>query len=263
MRGVLNMTTEQNNLDNVIDEVQAELDIEQGLSTTTEDTLSIAQVQALLENQKNEFQKELNATRSHADRAVNAVRRDYETELQRRDSEASQSQLQQERIAYWNSLDPEDQQKMGPIMAQLERLEQAQVQQAPQEEPQTENVPQSNEDWQNVYNIVRQFGVDPQNDGIRYAVLSDPSMTPEKRRDAFLQNLGEVARGGVGSGQQPQQSGQQPPPVQQNGVNPPIEQGGQATGTLRTPDDVRDAFITGAISTDQYRERMNALGQPI
>ena len=257
------MTTEQNNLDNVIDEVQAELDVEQGLSTSTEDTLSIAQVQALMEGQKDEFQKQLDATRSHADRAVNAVRRDYESSVgQKVDDRLNAIQQEQGRLNWWNALDDEDQQKFAPIMQQLEELEKAQSPQTPEQEQAPEN-PNTDAQWQQVYHIVRSFGLDPQNQGIQYAVLSDPNMTPQQRQDAFLQNLGTVVRGGGGSGQQPQQSGQQPPPVQQNGVNPPIEQGGQATGSLRTPDDVRDAFITGSISTDQYRERMNALGQPI
>jgi hypothetical protein len=257
------MTTEQNNLDNVIDEVQAELDVEQGLSTSTEDTLSIAQVQALMEGQKDEFQKQLDATRSHADRAVNAVRRDYESSVgQKVDDRLNAIQQEQGRLNWWNALDDEDQQKFAPIMQQLEELEKAQSPQTPEQEQAPEN-PNTDAQWQQVYHIVRSFGLDPQNQGIQYAVLSDPNMTPQQRQDAFLQNLGTVVRGGGGSGQQPQQSGQQPPPVQQNGVNPPIEQGGQATGSLRTPDDVRDAFITGTISTDQYRERMNALGQPI
>ena len=257
------MTTEQNNLDNVIDEVQAELDVEQGLSTSTEDTLSIAQVQALMEGQKDEFQKQLDATRSHADRAVNAVRRDYESSVgQKVDDRLNAIQQEQGRLNWWNALDDEDQQKFAPIMQQLEELEKAQSPQTPEQEQAPEN-PNTDAQWQQVYHIVRSFGLDPQNQGIQYAVLSDPNMTPQQRQDAFLQNLGTVVRGGGGSGQQPQQSGQQPPPVQQNGVNPPIEQGGQATGSLRTPDDVRDAFITGALSTDQYRERMNALGQPI
>ena len=257
------MTTEQNNLDNVIDEVQAELDVEQGLSTSTEDTLSIAQVQALMEGQKDEFQKQLDATRSHADRAVNAVRRDYESSVgQKVDDRLNAIQQEQGRLNWWNALDDEDQQKFAPIMQQLEELEKAKTPQTAEQEQAPENA-NNDTQWQQVYNIVRNFGLDPQDQGIQYAILSDPNMAPQQRQDAFLQNLGEVARGGVGSGQQPQQSGQQPPPVQQNGVNPPIEQGGQATGSLRTPDDVRDAFITGAISTDQYRERMNALGQPI
>jgi hypothetical protein len=260
------MTTEQDNVDNVIDEVQAELDIEQGLSTTTEDTLSIAQVQALLENQKNEFQKELNATRSHADRAVNAVRRDYESSVgQMVDDKLSVLQQQQGRQAWWSNLSQEEQELVGPLVQQLETLEQQGGQPA---QPAQQGAPQSQpyeEQMQQVHQIVRSFGVDPQDQGIRYDILSDPNMTPQQRQDAFLRNLGDIKSQGVGgSGQQPQQSGQQqPPPVQQNGVNPPIEQGGQATGTLRTPDDVRDAFITGSISTDQYRERMNALGQPI
>ena len=257
------MTTEQNNLDNVIDEVQAELDIEQGLSTRTEDTLSMAQVQALLEGQKDEFQKQLDATRSHADRAVNAVRRDYESSVgQKVDDKLNALQQEQGKLNWWNSLDDEDQQKFAPIMQQLEELEKAKTPQTAEQGQTPENT-NNDTQWQQVYNIVRNFGLDPQDQGIQYAILSDPNMTPQQRQDAFLQNLGTVVRGGGGSGQQPQQSGQQPPPVQQNGVNPPIEQGGQATGTLRTPDDVRDAFITGAISTDQYRERMNALGQPI
>ena len=147
-------------------------------------------------------------------------------------------------------------------MQQLEELEKAQSPQ-PEEQEQAPASPNTDDQWQQVYHIVRSFGLDPQNQGIQYAVLSDPNLTPQQRQDAFLQNLGVVARGGGEVGQQPPQTGQQQPPVQQNGVNPPVEQGGQATGALRTPDDIRDAFITGAISTDQYRERMNALGQPI
>ena len=257
------MTTEQNNLDNVIDEVQAELDVEQGLSTSTEDTLSMAQVQALLEGQRDEFQKQLDATRSHADRAVNAVRRDYESSVgQKVDDRLNAIQQEQGRLNWWNALDDEDQQKFAPIMQQLEELEKAQSPQ-PEEQEQAPASPNTDDQWQQVYHIVRSFGLDPQNQGIQYAVLSDPNLTPQQRQDAFLQNLGTVVRGGGEVGQQPPQTGQQQPPVQQNGVNPPVEQGGQATGALRTPDDIRDAFITVAISTDQYRERMNALGQPI
>ena len=223
----------------------------------------MAQVQALLEGQKDEFQKQLDATRSHADRAVNAVRRDYESSVgQKVDDKLNALQQEQGKLNWWNSLDDEDQQKFAPIMQQLEELEKAKTPQTAEQGQTPENT-NNDTQWQQVYNIVRNFGLDPQDQGIQYAILSDPNMTPQPRQDAFLQNLGTVVRGGGGSGQQPQQSGQQPPPVQQNGVNPPIEQGGQATGTLRTPDDVRDAFITGAISTDQYRERMNALGQPI
>jgi hypothetical protein len=258
------MTTEQNNLDNVIDEVQAELDIEQGLSTTTEDTLSIAQVQALLENQKNEFQKQLDATRSHADRAVNAVRRDYESSVgQKVDDKLNALQQEQGKLNWWNSLDEEDQQKFAPIMQQLEELEKAKTPQTAEQGQAPENA-NNDTQWQQVYNIVRNFGLDPQDQGIQYAILSDPNMTPQQRQDAFLQNLGTVVRGGGGSGQQPQQSGQsQPSPVQQNGVNPPIEQGGRAAGALRTPDGLRDAFVEGELTTQEYRERMSALGKSI
>ena len=251
------MTTEQNNLESVIDQEQQNMDREQGLESSQE-SLNMTQVQALLDQQRAEFQRSIDSSRSHYDRGLNAIRRDAMGWAQ--DAvKGLQNDLGQKQ--WWDSLDEDDREKLGPLYERLKQLEGTPSSDQYTEIPAPQESPPSNPDaqWQQVYNVVKSFGLDPQNQTIRYSVLTDTNLQPQQRQDEFLRSLREaVAQQAIGESR-PTQAQQ---PAAQNSVNPPVENPGRGdASSLRTADDVRDAYISNQLTHEQYRERMTSLGE--
>ena len=253
------MTTDSNDVTQAIDQAQQELDAEQGIVETTSE---VSQVQALQEQlaQQNQQIKELsgmvNASRGHVDRSLNAIRNDSATDIGRIVDERLASmndKLQQQQLL--ENLDESQRGVFEHVLNKLDKVEASTYVQQPVQQP-----PQNGgqDPWLDIYNMVSDMGLDRTDPRIQYALLIDESVEPRQRQANFFQNLMSVRDTGS------QGQAQSQPAQQTSNANPPVESMSPSSATaLRNADDIRDAYISGTITTDEYRDRMGAIGENV
>jgi hypothetical protein len=110
-------------------------------------------------------------------------------------------------------------------------------------------------DWAQVQSLVRMMGANPDDPRIDYTVLVNATLTAEQRQERFLKNLGSV----VASPAQQTQPAQQAQPQTQT---PPRSAGPVGNG-YRNAEDLMDAFVSGQIEQDKYRELAPKFGIPL
>jgi hypothetical protein len=172
---------------------------------------------------------------SKVDRALNAIRADYE-----------QAVVQNEMNKDLEDV-PED------IRPYMERMYQRFGAQGAYAEP-TYASPE--DQMAKIHSFVQDFGVDPKDTRINYGVLYQSGLTDEQRQGQFVQSLRHIIEQGPVEQPQatamPQQGFQQSPPVD----NAP----GVGSVGPNTVDDLRDSYITGQLNLDEYRRQMAAHG---
>ena len=250
------MTTDNNDLTQIIDQAQQELDAEQGAVETPSEQSYVQQLQDQLaqQNQKmNELSNMVNASRGHTDRALNAIRGDFDKAVEDKIAQigdrARQSQLLE-------TIDEEQRPFFEHMLERLNKVDDKTQTQSTQEQAPVTSETQAQ--WQQVYTMVQQMGINPQDPRVNYQLLVDAAVaTPEQRQGNFMQNLSQILTANTNS----QQS--QPNTVNAS-ANPPVEpMSPSSTTALRNADDIRDAYIAGTITTDVYHEKMGAIGENV
>ena len=259
------MTTDNNDVTQMIDQAQQELDVEQGIVETTSE---VSQIQALQEQlaqqsqQLKEMSGMINSNRGHVDRALNSIRQDttvdrtaIETILDEKLALANERIQQEQMLEGLN----EDQR---PIFEHLlNKFNTFETGKSTEPSPQvpTEGEPQGTPDpWQDIYDMVSDMGLNQSDSRIQYRLLLDESVTPRQRQTNFLNNLMTVRDTGSGNQVQSQAANRA------TGQNPPVESmSPSSTTALRNADDIRAAYISGTITTDDYRDRMGAIGENV
>ena len=255
------MTTDNNDVTQMIDQAQQELDAEQGIVETTSE---VSQVQALQEQlaQQNQQIKELsgmvNASRGHVDRSLNAIRNDSGDAIARAIDQRlafMNDRMQQQQLL--ENLDDDQRGVFQHVLNKLDRVEASTyVQQNPQQQPPPQDGGQ--DPWLDIYNMVSDMGLDRTDPRIQYTLLLDEAVEPRQRQANFFQNLMGVRDNGS------QGQAQSQPAQQTSNANPPVESMSPCSATaLRNADDILDAYISGTITTDENRDRMGAIGENV
>ena len=251
--------------DNEIDQAQQGLDAEQGIVSEINEDSQISSLQQKLDQQDRQI-KELsgmvNSNRGHVDRALNSIRQ--ETTVDRNAVEkilddrlaSVNSQMQQEQML--EGLNEEQRPIFEHMLNKLEVFEKSSVSQTVAQLPIEEPPKGSSDPWQDIYDMVIDMGLNQLDSRIQYRLLLDESVEPRQRQSNFLNNIMSVRDAGVQSNVQPQAAQQQP------SANPPVESMSPSSSTaFRTSGDIRDAYISGKITTDVFHERMRAIGEDI
>ena len=250
------MTTDNNDVTQIIDQAQQEIDAEQGIVETTSELSQVQALQSQLAAQTEQVRQltsMVNASRGHTDRALNAIRGDFDKAVEDKINQMGERARQQQLL---ESIDEEQRPFFQHMMDRLDKVDNTSQTQSGQEQVITDSDTQSQ--WQQVYTMVQQMGINPQDPRVNYQLLVDPSVaTPEQRQGNFMQNLTQILNSNTGS-QQSQ------PTTQNTNTNPPVESMSPSSATaLRNADDIRDAYISGTITTDEYRDRMGAIGENV
>mgnify|MGYP003643295286 CR=1 FL=1 len=249
------MTTDGNDLTQIIDQAQHDIDVEQGVVDTTSEESQVQALQSQLAGQTDQIRQltsMVNASRGHTDRALNAIRGGVDQAVEEKIASLGEKARQAQLLETIN----EDQRPIFQSM--MERLDK--IDNKPQAQEVGEQAPIDSDtqaQWKQVYTMVEQMGINPQDNRINYQLLVDQSVaTPEQRQGNFMQNLTQIL--GSNNSQQPQSVGRSP------STNPPVESMSPSTSTaFRNSEDIRDAYIAGKITTDVYHERMRAIGEDI
>lgn len=169
----------------------------------------------------------------------------------RRDSEAAVRDRQQQE--FLGSLNEEERPAWEKYLA-LNRN------QAPPAEEQVDIPPNTGEgdQWEHVFNLVRDFGLDPNTPGINYTILTS-DLSDRDRQKQFLNNLKQVERQAARA---PNGSAAAPPaPAQRQGFNPPPVPSPRGAVTYQNADAVRDAFLTDQIDRPTYERDLAKFGE--
>ena len=250
------MTTDNNDVTQIIDQAQQEIDAEQGIVETTSELSQVQALQSKVAEQHEQVRQltsMVNASRGHTDRALNAIRGDFDKAVEDKINMMGERARQEQLL---ESIDEEQRPFFQHMMDRLDKVDNTSQTQSGQEQVITDSDTQSQ--WQQVYTMVQQMGINPQDPRVNYQLLVDTSVaTPEQRQGNFMQNLTQI----LSSTTSPQQS---QPVAQNTSANPPVESmSPSSTTALRNADDIRDAYIAGTITTDVYHEKMGAIGENV
>ena len=135
----------------------------------------------------------------------------------------------------------------------LDNVIQVQNQKKAQERWETEQKV-SQDQWNQIFQAVQDFGVDPADKRVNYAGLVDQSMTDEERRRAFFQSLRTITTA---------EAKQAPQQTQQRQQTPPVAAAPASSTGFRNADEVRDAYVSDKISKESYIDQMAKFGQPV
>ena len=250
------MTTDNNDVTQIIDQAQQEIDAEQGIVETTSELSQVQALQSKIAEQTEQVRQlasMVNASRGHTDRALNAIRGDFDKAVEDKINMMGERARQEQLL---ESIDEDQRPFFQHMMDRLDKVDNTSQTQSGQEQVITDSDTQSQ--WQQVYTMVQQMGINPQDPRVNYQLLVDTSVaTPEQRQGNFMQNLTQI----LSSTTSPQQS---QPVAQNTSANPPVESmSPSSTTALRNADDIRSAYISGTITTDDYREKMGAIGENV
>lgn len=242
-------------VNNIIDQASAEIDRE--LATTAESQaqpLTADQVQQIVQSQMQPFQTQISGLQSLVDRGLNSIRRDSESALQQMQQQTLTQQNQERRNQYLNSLDTREREVAEPLLEEIENLKQSQINQllaqqsVPQNEP-VDNVQQNVQNqWEQVYKIVEDMGLNRNDPNVNYSILMDSSKTdPQKQQEFFASVRSAVVQQGQSSTQTP---ATQPDPQAQT---PPMENSRQGNnGSHNNMDELLDWYLTiGSPNSEQ------------
>ena len=250
------MTTDNNDVTQIIDQAQQEIDAEQGIVETTSELSQVQALQSKVAEQHEQVRQltsMVNASRGHTDRALNAIRGDFDKAVEDKINMMGERARQEQLL---ESIDEDQRPFFQHMMDRLDKVDNTSQTQSGQEQVITDSDTQSQ--WQQVYTMVQQMGINPQDPRVNYQLLVDTSVaTPEQRQGNFMQNLTQI----LSSTTSPQQS---QPVAQNTSANPPVESmSPSSTTALINADDIRDAYIAGTITTDVYHEKMGAIGENV
>lgn len=234
----------------VITQEQQKLDEQQGITPPVPQYVTAEQMQRMLGEQARGYERQLAGLQSKLDTGLNAIRRDTQAQ--------ATAQAQRDRQAWLATLDDERRQAVldserfnSPTPTPPGNGATEAQQPSPQAPaPTTDAAAQ----WEAVYQMVRNMGVDPRASGIDYTALTQPGLDDNTRQQRFFTSLWTVkgTTAPRGAPAAPQQVRTTP--------NPPVEQQAPAAGGYRNIEDVYDAFITGRITDTQYREQARRFG---
>ena len=240
------MTTENTDFTSGLDQDQAELDAVQEGTPQAADPVT-EELRALRQEVKSQ-NSQIAGLQSKMDRGLNGMRAQYET--------AGQQQWYQAMQQFAQDI-PEDQRPgVEYLINRNAQLEQAQTQ-AQSADPEAET---ASAEWEVIYDIARNMGVDPETPGIDYNAYTDPGLDQKERNERFFASLNRVVRNGNTS----QPAAQQPASTQQPQVQNPPQAGTPANGVatnLKTVEQLQRAYIEGKLSTDDYTKRLAEAGQ--
>jgi len=260
------VTTDNTDLTDEISQEQENLDQEQGITADTTVEVSSQQLLAEIEALKAANR----GLQSKVDTGINAVRRDTKAWAEQ------QIQLELERIKgdwenqqYLASLD-EDQQVLVKGMQQY--IDKRIPTPSPQPEATMDNQQALVQQWTPVVEYVETLGISRSDPRVQYNLLAAPDSTVDQNKwNAFRDHLVQLRVQDLG-GNPPASNAPTPANTPTNvpqTASPPIEDRGQVAN-LNSVDDIRDAYITGRLSTaedpsgtEEFRRRMAALGESV
>jgi hypothetical protein len=227
---------------------QDRLDAEQGIEAETQaGPLTAEQVTAIVQAQLRPLMSDIRGVQSINDKAADAMRRDLTTAIEQKFGDL---QSDMGRQSYLNSLDERERELVKPLLDEMDRRNPA-----PASAPVEPAAPQqagTADQWEAVYTLVDNAGLQRNDPRIKYEVLVDASLTPAQQQAQFLRSV-------YGGAAVPAQRTTVPVPQDQT-VNPPVETGNVGVGAITSLDSLQDALIGGHITTDQFREQAAAKG---
>lgn len=233
--------------------IQQNMDAEQAGGQSASG-VTLEQVQTLLQQQAQAYEhriatqeSQLRGLMSKQDNALNAIRGWTKDQLGGLETRIG-------RDRFLESLDEDQRRTVDVILGEMDRR-----MPPPEEAPITTPVQDAStveEQWAQVYTLVESMGLNRSDPRIQYAALTDSALAPEQRRSQFMQSLTAAVR-----------TAPAPTPTPAAPVaNPPIDRGASGAGNagrLQTVDSLMDLHIQGGITTEQYKERMAAIGHPV
>ena len=247
----LNVTTEENIISDVITADQSELDRQQAADPVSQ-VLTVEQVQAMI-NSANANQgtlaAEVRGLQGKLDRNTAEVGKLEENIISKLTGRIAREQ-------YLGSLDEEDRRKFEPILDANEALQaKVDAMAAPTEAVAPAQQADTQAQWAYVHQNVRDHGINPNDKRIDYNILMNASMTNTQRQQAFYSNLTNIVK--ADAQLQPASQPQQQQPAT---ANPPVETGARSSESNPREEDLRDRYITGQLTTEQYKEEMTRNG---
>lgn len=188
------------------------------------------------------------------DRGLNVIRTDTENLVKQH---VGGLQDRMSRQAYLNSLSEEQRAVVDPLLREVDSLRSER--QPARSQPQPEQDP-AQAQWQQVYDLVADMGVDPRTPGIDYAALSNASLDQRERNRRFFASIDAAKATATKPAPAPRQAA---PAAKTQGANPPVETAAAGRGGYRNIDDLRDAYINGRISSTEYRQKAQSLGHSV
>jgi len=189
--------------------------------------------------------RHISGLESRIDRSANEIREENQRRAAQQEI-ALRKQTQEELLESFD--DPTIQEKMRAYFSLDNQKAEADLQvrlQQSQAELEPQNPQGSSQDqWNQIFQAVQDFGVDPADKRVNYAALVDQSMTDEERRRAFFQSLRTITT--AEAKQAPQQT------QQRQAQTPPVAAAPASSTGFRNADEVRDAYVSDKISKDTY-----------
>ena len=225
----------------VVTQTQAEMDAEQGVTDTVQ-PLTLEQVKGLMDEQN----KQISGIASKVDRGLNTMRGIAETAQQA-------SGVLRSDMSFDQIIADMDEEQRAAMLAwrDTDRRANAPIQQTQEPAP--------DENWERVYRMAENMGLDRNDPNIRYTVITDTTLNEQQREQQFMASLSMAV-------QQKNQQVTAPPPTQpaptgDGTINPPVDKGPSGTGSpMNNESQIMDALIEGRIDNNVYRERMAAIG---
>ena len=237
------MTNEQDEAVNPVDQVQQQLDQAQEGAIEEPSTVSRADLDTMkanFETQLRDMQTETRGLQSRLDKDRQEAERAERTRV----AEAKVAEMRVNAQA----LEDPAQKALWDTQADLE---QARINEARNAAPvAAETDPKREMERQ----LVRNFGVDPDNPAIDYAALSDGSIDVDARQKKFFDSLHAVKAPVAAAPAQPAQPAS-------SVVTPPSNAApSQQSGGFATFDDLNDAVIRGEVNSEQYAQERRQRG---
>mgnify|MGYP001582262085 CR=1 FL=1 len=229
------MTTE-----NPAAQVAAEVVAETPPAPAAPQYLTMEQVQTLLSNQTRAFERQISGVTSKIDTGLNAIRRDTQSWAQQQ----VQVQTAQQRKDWLAGLSEEGRAVAEPLLKEIDKARQPAQEVAP--ESQADAPPAQPDPWAKVYELVEDYGLKRDAQGIDYAAFTDPDLTDRQRQQRFMGSLRKVAgtSASAPAPAAPRVPASPPPPESPRG-------GG---GGYASMESLRDAYITGKLTVSEYRQ---------
>ena len=253
-------------MNNIID--QASADIDRELATESQaQPLTADQVQQIVQTQMSQVQNQISGLQSLYDKGLNAIRRDSESMIQQMQQQTTTQQNQARREQYLNSLDTREREVAEPLLEEIENLKQSQINQllAQQSVPQNEPVDNGQQNvqaqWEQIYKVVEDMGVNRNDPNVNYNLLLDNSKTDAQKQQEFFASVSSAV---VQQGQ----SGTQTPVAQADpqAQTPPMENSRQGgNGSHNNMDELLDWYLTiGSPNPEQqvyYNQKFEQFSQ--
>ena len=200
--------------------------------------------QVLAANQK--LQNHVSGLESRIDRGFNSLNQNLSTLTE----QAAKAEIERLEQGIRGGIeDPEEKQRMQAVL-DLQRLRQPTPNAAPAIEPQPVQQQQpETAAWDQVIELVRNSGVDPNDALLDYKALVDESLTVTGRQTRFMQSLISAA-----------QPRQQPQPESQQAPQTPTHAAGPAGTGYSSIDDVYDAYVSDRLNHEEYKKAAARFG---